>query len=246
MNIRNYLDEKISETGAIHLTLIDPDEQDPENAGELASMADSGGTDGIMIGGSTNAGGKLLDETVIEIKKRSDLPTILFPGSLDGVSGEADAIFFLSLLNSKNPFYISGFQKEGAPLVKQSNLEPIPVAYLIIEPGGKVGKVGEANLIKRNDPETAKNYALAAQYLGMNTIYLEAGSGAKTPVPTEMIQKVSDATEITLIVGGGIRKPEEAKERVEAGADIIVTGTIIEEAEEKTEKIRKIVQEIKK
>ncbi len=246
MTVRNYLDEKISKTGAAHLTLIDPDEQEPEEAGELASMADSAGTDGIMIGGSTSAEGKLLDQTIREIGQRVELPTILFPGNEGGVSEEADAIFFMSLLNSKNPYYITGAQREGAPFVKKYNLEPIPLAYLIIEPGGTVGKVGEADLIKRIDSETAKNYALAAQYLGMNTVYLEAGSGANKPVPTKMIQKVKKSIDSRLIVGGGIKKPKEAKERVEAGAEIIVTGTIIEEAQEKTQKIQKLVQSIKK
>ncbi len=245
MIVKNYLDERVSETGAAHLTLIDPDEQKPEEAGRLASMATSAGSDGIMIGGSTSAEGEVLDQTVREIKKSSDLPTILFPGSEGGVSKEADSIFFMSLLNSQNPYYITGAQKEGAPFVKKYDIEPIPLAYLIVEPGGTVGKVGEANLIKRDSYETAKNYALAGQYLGMTSVYLEAGSGAKQPVPTKMVQKVRKAIDSRLIVGGGIRSPEKAKERVEAGADIIVTGTIIEEAQEKTQKIRKLVQKIK-
>lgn len=246
MNVQNYLKETISETSAAHLTLIDPDEQTPEEAGELAELAASVGTEGVMIGGSTGSEGQLLDRTVIEIKDRADLPTILFPGSEGGVSKKADSIFFMSLLNSENPYYITRAQKKGAPFVKEFDLETIPLAYLIVEPGGAAGRVGEADLIERNDHETAKNYALAGQYLGMSTVYLEAGSGAKKPVPTKMVKKVRETVDSTIIVGGGIRTLEEAKERVEAGADIIVTGTIIEEAQEKTQKIRKLVQAIKK
>lgn len=232
MSVREYLDKIISGEGAAHLTLIDPDEQDPEKAGRMASSAESAGTDGIMVGGSTSAEGKVLDETIAEIKGETDIPTILFPASAGGVSEGADAIFFMSLLNSKDPLFITRAQKEGAPLVKRFGLEPISMAYLIVEPGGAVGEVGKADLIPREDTETAVSYSIASQYLGMEAIYLEAGSGAEEPVPVEMVQEVRKAVDSVLIVGGGISSPELAEERVEAGADIIVTGTLVEETEE--------------
>lgn len=246
MNVREYLEGKIATDGAVHLTLIDPDEQKPELAGEMVSSADSAGTDGIMIGGSTSAEGEILDETVKEIKKNTDLPTVLFPASEASISERADAIFFMSLLNSKNPYYITRAQMKGAPLVKKFGLEPISLAYLIVEPGGEVGRVGEAELIKTDDVETAVNYALAGQYFGLDYLYLEAGSGAEKPVPVEMVREVRKNIDSVLVVGGGIKTPELAAERVQAGANIIVTGTIIEEAEDKAKKIEKIVKKIKK
>ncbi len=139
MNVREYIEETISEEGVAHLTLIDPEEQTPEHAGEMASSASSAGTDGIMIGGSTGAEGDLLEETVRQVKNNTDIPTILFPAGAEGVCGEADAIFFMSLLNSENPFYITGAQKLGAPLVKKFGLEPLSLAYIVVEPGGAVG-----------------------------------------------------------------------------------------------------------
>jgi phosphoglycerol geranylgeranyltransferase len=117
---------------------------------------------------------------------------------------------------------------KGAPFVKYSGLEPISMGYVIIEPGMTAGRIGEADLIKRNDIQTAVGYALAAEYLGMKFFYIEAGSGAPEPVPNEMIQAVKKNTSIPLFIGGGIRDPETAKEKTRAGANVIITGTAIE------------------
>ena len=243
--VQEHLKNTIARDGAAHLTLIDPAKQTPAGAGEIVSDAAEAGTDGIMVGGSTKAGGELLDETVLSIKKATKLPVILFPGSEAGVSRHADAIFFMSMLNSRDSYFITGAQKLGAPLVKQFGLEPLPMAYLLVEPGGMAGKVGKADLIPRSKPEIAVAYALAAQYMGMSFVYLEAGSGADRPVPVEIVRAVDEATDVTLIVGGGIRTPEAAAERVRAGADIIVTGTLVEHAKDRKAKIREIVKAIK-
>ncbi len=246
MKVRKYLEKIVSEEGAVHLTLIDPDEQEPEVAGTIASQADSAGTDGIMIGGSTSAEGSILDETVKNVKKNTDKPTILFPASEGGISRKADAIFFMSLLNSKDPFYITGAQRRGAPFVKKFGIEPISLAYLIIEPGGTVGKVGKADLIARDDLESVVGYSLASYYFGMSSVYLEAGSGAEKPVPPRMVKAVKESVDSTLIVGGGIRESKQAVEIVEAGADIIVTGTLVERAEDKFEMVENLVDSIKR
>jgi len=198
-----------------------------------------------MVGGSTHAEGELLDDTMLEIKKAVDLPVILFPANEAGVSRHADAIFFMSMLNSRVSYFITGAQCRGAPLVKRFGLETLPMAYLLVEPGGEAGRVGNADLIPRAKPELAVAYALAAQYLGMRFVYLEAGSGAAVPVPTNMVRAVRRATQATLIAGGGIRTPKAAKERVRAGAEIIVTGTLVEQAKDRVAKIREMVKAIK-
>jgi len=235
----------IARNGAAHLTLIDPAKQSPKIAAEIASSAAAAGSDGIMVGGSTRGGGKLLDDTVLEIKKAVNLPVILFPGGEVGISRHADAIFFMSMLNSRDPYFITGAQRRGAPLVKRFGLETLSMAYLLVEPGGAAGRVGKAELIPRTKPELAVAYALAAQYLGMRFIYLEAGSGAAIPVPTNMVRAVRKAAQATLIVGGGIRTPKAAKERVRAGAEVIVTGTLVEQAKDRVAKIREMVKAIK-
>ncbi|MEM2250514.1 MAG: geranylgeranylglyceryl/heptaprenylglyceryl phosphate synthase [Candidatus Hadarchaeales archaeon] len=230
MKVENYLRRVIKRDGAAHLTLIDPAKQSPGEAAYIVSEADRAGTDGIMVGGSTGAFGRLLDDTILEIKKVTDLPVILFPASERGISRYADAIFFMSMLNSQDPYFITGAQVRGAPIVRKFGLESIPMGYLVVEPGGTVGKVGKAKLIPRNDWQLAANYAIVAEYLGMRFFYLEAGSGADKPVPVGMVKAVKKATNLVLIVGGGIKTPEMAAERVAAGADIIVTGTLVEKA----------------
>lgn len=239
MRVLRYLEEEVAKE-SLHLTLIDPEKQTPEEAGVIASKAHEGGTKGIMVGGSAGISQMKLDETVEGIKGEVDIPVILFPGDVSGISIKADAIFFMSLLNSRNPYYITGAQARGAPVVKRAGIEAIPMGYLIVEPGGAAGYVGDAHLIPRDRPEIAVGYALAAQYIGMRLVYLEAGSGAEEPVPKEMISAVKANIDVPLIVGGGIRGGESAERAVEAGADIIVTGTIVEETGDVEGKIREI------
>ena len=244
-NVEKRLLDAIARNGAAHLTLVDPAKQSPKIAAEIASGAAAAGSDGIMVGGSTHAEGELLDDTILEIKKAVNLPVILFPANEASVSRHADAIFFMSMLNSRVSYFITGAQHRGAPLVKRFGLETLPMAYLLVEPGGEAGRVGKADLIPRAKPELAVAYALAAQYLGMRFVYLEAGSGAAVPVPTNMVRAVRRATQATLIAGGGIRTPKAAKERVRAGAEIIVTGTLVEQAKDRVAKIREMVKAIK-
>ncbi|MCX6676082.1 MAG: geranylgeranylglyceryl/heptaprenylglyceryl phosphate synthase [Methanothrix sp.] len=233
--------------GAGHLTLIDPDSQKPAQAAIMAEAAMHGGTDAIMVGGSIGAAGIRLYETVEQIKKKTDLPVILFPSSVAGLCENADAVFFMSLLNSRTPAYIVENQALGAPIVLRYGLEPIPMAYIIIEPGGTVGFVGDARLIPRKKPELAVAYALAAKYMGMRLIYLEAGSGADSPVPIPMVAAVKKAIGNTLlVVGGGIRSKEAAVELVAAGADLLVTGTAVERSRDASSFVSLLTKSIRR
>ena len=242
-----HLQKIIDQEGKVHLTLLDPASQMPERAADMALAAVEGGTDAIMIGGSTEASGILLDETVIRIKERVNVPIILFPGNSAGLSRYADAVFFMSLLNSRDLGYVITNQVLGAPLVYKSQIEPISMAYLVVEPGGTVGWVGDAKLIPRKKPEIAAAYALAGKYMGMHYTYLEAVSGADIPVNPELIGAVKRVLgENKLIVGGGIRDAKAAKLCVSAGADMIVTGTVVEEVSDITAKVSEIVSAIKK
>ncbi len=237
--VEQYIHEKL-EKEKLHFVLLDPDDVSPEIASKIARISEEVGVDGIMIGGSTGAEGEVLDNVVKAIKESSNLPVILFPGSQRGISKYADAIFFMSLLNSRNPFFITGAQALGAFQVKKYNIEPIPMAYLIVEPGETVGWVGDAKPIPRHKPKIAAAYALAGQYLGMRLVYLEAGSGAPKHVPADMIRIVKSVIDVPLIVGGGIRTYEDAKKVAQSGADIIVTGTAIESCSPEDAKTRLI------
>jgi phosphoglycerol geranylgeranyltransferase len=242
MNVESYLSKRLKEK-KLHLTLIDPEEQNPAKAVEIAKNAIAGGTDGIMLGGSTTDSIEL-DLTAKALQESVDVPIILFPGNISGVSKYADAIFFMSLLNSNNPYWIIGAPALGAPLIKKLGIETIPMGYLVVEPGGTVGWVGDAKLIPRAKPDIAMAYSMAAEFLGMKLLYLEAGSGADQSVPEEMIAKVKKATDLILIVGGGIRDGETARKIAEAGADIIVTGTVVENNSKVEDKIKELVDGI--
>ncbi len=169
---------------------------------------------------------------------------ILFPSNITGISRYADAVWFMSLVNSLDPYFIMGAQVLGAPLVKKYELEAIPLGYIVVGEGGAVGVVGRAQPIPYQKPELATAHALAAQYLGMRFVYLEAGSGAKHPVPPEMIRIVKSSIEVPLVVGGGIKTGEGAKGAVVAGADIIVTGNITEESSVR-DKVDELVKSVK-
>jgi phosphoglycerol geranylgeranyltransferase len=229
----------------VHMTLIDPDKQTPAEAGRIAALAARAGSDAIMIGGSSKTARTVVDRTVREIKAAAGLPVILFPSGAQGVAPSADAIFFMSLLNSRSPQFLMREQKNAMPLLKKARIETIPMGYLIVEPGMRAGEVGQADLLRRDDPEEAIRYALAAEAFGMAIIYLEAGSGAPAPVPASMVRAVRTAVSIWLCVGGGIRKPEQAAAIARAGADMIVTGTLVEQTADVEGALRPIVAAIK-
>jgi phosphoglycerol geranylgeranyltransferase len=243
MNVENYIRTTL-EDHKLHLTLLDPEEQSPEEAVRIAKEAIAGGSDGIMLGGSTTEPEEL-DATAKALRENVDVPVILFPGNISGVSKHADAIFFMSLLNSANPYWIIGAQALAAPGIKKMGIEILSMGYLVVEPGGTVGWVGDAKLIPRNKPDLAVAYAMAAEFFGMKLIYLEAGSGANEHIPEQMIAGVKKMTDLIVIVGGGIRDGETAAKIAKAGADIVVTGTVVEDSSNVKDKIEELVSGIK-
>ncbi len=243
-SIEKYLLKKIEAETAIHITLIDPEKITSEQASKVAENSSRSGTAAIMIGGSTFVSQNHLDLVVKTIKQTVDLPIILFPNNITGISQKADAIWFMSLLNSVDPYFLMGVQILGAPLVKKLQLEPISMGYIIVGEGGTAGIIGKALPIPYTKPELAIAHALAGQYLGMHFIYLEGGSGTKSPVPPEIIRAVKNVINVPLIVGGGIRNKKQAVAAVSAGADIIVTGNIIESVDA-DQKLSEIIDGIK-
>ena len=228
--VEKYLLNKTKEEGAIHLTLIDPEKAPPKTAAEIAWNAEKAQTAAIMVGGSTITSTQQLEKTVEAIKKVVKVPVILFPNNITGICRHADAIWFMSLLNSSDPYFIFGAHTLGAPLVKKFGLEPIPMGYIIVGEASAASIVGRAFPIPFDRPELAVAHSLAAEYLGMRFIYLEAGSGAKRSVPPTMVQAVKGMISVPLVVGGGIRTGQQAKEIAEAGADMLVTGNITEKS----------------
>lgn len=243
--IEKYLLEKIKTEKTIHMTLIDPEEVTPPQASRIASKAKASETSAIMIGGSTFVSSNHLDNVVKAVKRTVNLPVILFPNNVTGITRYADAIWFMSLLNSADPYFLMGAQILGAPLVKKNRLEPLPMGYIIVGEGGTAAVVGKAIPIPYDKPELVAAHALAGQYLGMRFIYLEGGSGVKKPVPKEMIRVVKHYVDVPLVVGGGIRTREQALDAASVGADIIVTGNLVEHTGVK-QKVSEIVEGIRR
>jgi len=243
-----YLINKINDEGALHLSLIDPDplRQGPIKAAKMAKYAEDAGTDAILIGGSTICDQNFVDRTIQAIKSKIEVPIIIFPGGISNISQYADAIFFMSLLNSSDPSSIVGQQALASYTIKSFNLEYISMAYLIIEPGGSAGWIGNAKLLPRKKPKLTAAYALAAEMFGFKLIYLEAGSGSEK-IPTEHIKTCSSIVNIPLIAGGGVDNREDARAFVDAGADIIVMGTFIENhiLKDNGNSLKEIIDEIK-
>jgi phosphoglycerol geranylgeranyltransferase len=215
--------------GAGYIVLIDPDKLSLEENIKLAAQAEKEDADCIFIGGSLLST-PIFDELVKQIKSAVTIPVIIFPGGVQQISRHADAILFMSVISGRNPDLLIGQHVLGAPIVKMLNLETISTGYMLIESGKVTSAEFMSNTkpIPRDKPDIAVAHALAAEYLGMKLIYLEAGSGALHPVPDEMIQAVARTCSLPIIVGGGIRTPEVAAQKVKAGASFIVTGNVLE------------------
>jgi putative glycerol-1-phosphate prenyltransferase len=186
--------------------------------------------DGFLVGGSLLMTPDF-DNYIKTLKQYSkDIPVIIFPGDINQVSAHSDAILFLSLLSGRNPHHIIGSQVMAAPIIHKLKIEAISTAYLLVESGRATAAefMSGTTPLPRHKIEIAVAHALAAEYLGFKLIYLEGGSGAEHSVPDEMIYAISKTVKIPLIVGGGIRTPQEAAEKAAAGASFVVTGTILE------------------
>ena len=230
MPVYNYLEKVIDEKGAAYVVLIDPDRKKESSLEARVESANQNEVDVLFVGGSLMMDGKCNDR-VRRIKEASTIPVVFFPGGVSQLNSHYDAMLFMSVISGRNPHYLIGEQTIAAPLVKDLGIETIPTGYMLLDggAGSTVEFMSGTRPIPMNRSDIAVAHALAGQYLGMKLIYLEAGSGAKEPVSESLVRQVHEAVDVPLIVGGGIRTPEMAAERVKAGASIIVTGTVIEE-----------------
>lgn len=226
--VETYIIETIERKGCAHMTLLDPANFSPDEMGRYARVGEEQGTDAIMVGGSIIHSQRAFDECIKAAKENVSIPVIIFPNNVSAISQYADAIWFMSLLNSVDWYYIIGAQMQGSLLVKKYGLEAIPMGYLIFGSDSAVSAIGRALPLPPNRGEVAASYALAAQFLGMRFVYLEAGSGAPSPIPPDTIAAVRKAVEIKILVGGGITTPSQSELAARAGADVIVTGNVFE------------------
>mgnify|MGYP001436130590 CR=1 FL=1 len=220
-SIINNFNNKVKMFGV----LIDPDKQNVRELLETVKFCNESDVDYFFVGGSLITQGDMQKTTRL-IKENSKKPIIIFPGNPDQISNYADAILFLSLISGRNPEFLIGHQVAAAPILKKTNLEVIPTGYLLVDCGTTTTAiyVSDTNPIPHNNAEIAANTALAGEYLGLKLTYIDGGSGAKKCISNTMISKTRAALTGPLIIGGGIRTPEAAKEIYKAGADIVIIG----------------------
>ena len=209
--------------------LIDPDKLRTQRLEEVVERSVTAGVDYFFIGGSLIVN-NMLDSVLSDIKQRCDIPLVLFPGNSFQLSYRADAILFLSLISGRNPELLIGNHVIAAPYLKISPLEIMSCGYMLVDGGTAttVSYMSNTTPIPAQKADIAMCTAVAGEMLGLKLMYLDAGSGARQPVPLELIETVASATTVPLIVGGGIRDPALARKNAEAGADVIVVGNAIE------------------
>ncbi len=209
--------------------LIDPDKTVGQALGRLVDGAVAAGVDFFFVGGSLLVKDGL-EACLRAVRERCGIPLVLFPGSPMQLSPLADGLLFLSLISGRNPELLIGQHVVAAPYVKKAGLEVLPTGYLLID-GGRpttVSYMSQTAPIPADKPDIAATTALAGELLGLKLVYMDAGSGAQQAISPEMINMVRETISLPLIIGGGIRTPEQARTAVQAGADLLVVGNVLE------------------
>lgn len=224
--------------------LIDPDKTDDKTMAKIAQLSAESGVDYFFVGGSLLINNQL-EECIKILKQSGDIPVILFPGNTLQMSWKADAILFLSLISGRNAEMLIGRHVISAPYLKLSPLEVISTGYMLIESGKPtaVSYMSNSSPIPHDKDDIAICTAMAGEMLGMKLIFMDAGSGAVNPVSVEMISHVRSSIDIPLIIGGGIRTPQQASAAAKAGADVLVIGNLIEKSPELIPELVKAIQQ---
>ncbi|MBK6859249.1 MAG: geranylgeranylglyceryl/heptaprenylglyceryl phosphate synthase [Saprospiraceae bacterium] len=223
--------------------LIDPDYLKLKNLEQTLALSQKQGVDYFFLGGSLILQDRM-DETIKLIREMTNIPIVLFPGNSQQIHPGADAILLLSLISGRNPDYLIGKHVESAMRLKASQLEVISTAYLLIDgaQANTAAYISQTQPIPANKPDIALATAMAGELLNMQLLYLDAGSGARKPVPETMIQKLSAHIRLPILVGGGIRDGETVYNILQAGADLIVVGNLLEEDPKQLKTIAELVK----
>ncbi|RKE98542.1 geranylgeranylglyceryl/heptaprenylglyceryl phosphate synthase [Ichthyenterobacterium magnum] len=230
--VYNSILNSISKGEKLLAVLIDPDKMKIKCLPSFMQKLNQSMATHVFVGGST-VEDEATETLVIEIKKQTSLPIILFPGDVTQITNHADALLFLSLISGENPQYLIGKHIKAVSRLRKTQLEVIPTGYLLIENGKEtaVQRVTETSPLKKDNIHKIVDTAKAGELLGMKLIYLEAGSGALHPISKTIISKVKQEINIPLIVGGGIRSKHQLDDAFIAGADLVVIGTAFENDE---------------
>lgn len=229
MDVLNHLQQAKQEQRKLFSLLIDPDKTGGNELERTAIAAQEAGVDMFFVGGSLLVGNSLFD-TVQIIKANCNIPVVLFPGDNMQVVPNADAILLLSVISGRNPEMLIGKHVVAAPRLKNSGLEIIPTGYMLVDSGRPTtaSYMSNTNPLPHDKDDIAACTAMAGEMLGLKTIFMDGGSGAMNSVSESMVKRVSDHVDVPIIVGGGLKTPEMAKARFDAGATVVVVGNAIE------------------
>lgn len=226
MTTLSHIESKCLANAPMIAQLVDPDDvADFDEVTDLVRRAEDAGVDLLFAGGSLITGSTEFD-LVKALKEITDIPVVIFPSTPMQIHQSADAILFLSLISGRNPEYLIGHHVTAAPVLRKLRTEVIPVGYMLVDCGSATtaSYISHTTPLPYNKPEIAASTALAGEMLGMRLLYLDGGSGADRTVSPAMVKAVRSWTNVPLIVGGGIKSPEQAEALIEAGADVLVSG----------------------
>lgn len=229
LNLQRFVDLRNNQQKGFAV-LIDPDKATKDHLAHLVPCSEAAGALCFFIGGSLMST-QQLENTLLTIRSMSELPLILFPGSIQQISSRADAILFLSLISGRNPEFLIGSQVIAAPAVRAAGIEAIPTGYMLIDGGAPTtaSYISNTQPLPSNKPDIAACTALAGELLGLRLLYLDTGSGAPNGVQPALLKAVKAACNLPLVVGGGIRTTQAAQLAWQAGADVVVVGNALEE-----------------
>lgn len=242
--VEQHILDTIEKDGALFLGLIDP-MQDIDKSLRFAKAFHEGGADVILMGGSLGISQEALNTTAKRIKEAVSTPILLFPGNVDGLTPHADAIYYMCLMNSTNPYWITGAHALSAFAIKQMGTETIPTSLIIVEPGETVGWVGDAKPVPLHKPEIAASYALAGKMMGHRLTILERGSGAPGPSPPEMFTLVKRTVEHPVICAGSQKSLQDIQNTLLAGADGVQVASLVQKAPNPEAEAKKIIKFVK-
>lgn len=228
--VYDFIRRTAGEHGAAFVVLVDPDRLDTDSLPAFCDRCAEANVDAFFVGSSILRRADF-DQFCIRLRQHTKIPTIGFPGSITQVSGELDAILFLSIVSGRNADFLIGQHVHAAPTIRRLGIETIPTAYMLVESGATTTAqyMSHSLPLPANKPDVAAATALAAEMLGMKLLFTDAGSGAASPVPVEIVRAISETCSSPIVVGGGMRTPEAVRDRAEAGASVIVVGNALEQ-----------------
>ncbi len=243
MKIYTQIDEWRQKGEKVLALLVDPDKCRGEALAQQSRLIEAHQPHLVLVGGSLCS--HPVDEVVRYLKTHTHRPVVLYPGNPSQLSFNADALLFLSMISGRNPELLIGAHVTAAPAIRHHQLETIPTGYMLIDGGTptSVEYISQTRPIPSQKTDIAVATAIAGQLLGLKLIYMDAGSGAKNPVPTEMISTVSQNIDLPLMIGGGINSPQRLKNAYEAGADIVVVGNVLEKEPEMLEEMMAVTRQ---